>query len=148
MNDTIESLFDVCFNTDEFEENFIDDKIDKMTANKIKELTEDMNKKKEKEEYEECKIIKEKIDKIRKIAIKIYTLEDQKKDYANKNNFDKAKEIKFSIEKIRKLLDFYLLDKSYNIKEININNKDNEVSKDNSLQNKSGLGFYLKVIKN
>ena len=141
VNDTIESLFDVCFNTDEFEENFIDDKIDKMTANKIKELTEDMNKKKEKEEYEECKIIKEKIDKIRKIAIKIYTLEEQKKYYANKNNFDKAKEIKYSIEKVRKLLDFYLLDKSYNIKEININNKDNEVSKDNNLQNKSGLGF-------
>ena len=141
VNDTIESLFDVCFNTDEFEENFIDDKIDKLAANKIKELTEDMNKKKEKEEYEECKIIKEKIDKIRKIAIKIYILEEQKKDYANKNNFDKAKEIKFSIEKIRKLLDFYLLDKSYNIKEININNKDTEVSKDNNLQNKSGLGF-------
>ena len=141
VNDTIESLFDVCFNKDEFEDNFIDDKIDKLTANKIKELTEDMNKKKEKEEYEECKIIKEKIDKIRKIAIKIYTLEEQKKDYANKNNFDKAKEIKFSIEKIKKLLDFYLLDKSYNIKEININNKDNEVSKDNNLQNKSGLGF-------
>ena len=141
VNDTIESLFDVCFNTDEFEENLIDDKIDKLAANKIKELTEDMNKKKEKEEYEECKIIKEKIDKIRKIAIKIYILEEQKKDYANKNNFDKAKEIKFSIEKIRKLLDFYLLDKSYNIKEININNKDTEVSKDNNLQNKSGLGF-------
>ena len=147
VSDTIESLFDVCFNTDEFEENFIDDKIDKLTANKIKELTEDMNKKKEKEEYEECKIIKEKIDKIRKIAIKIYTLEEQKKYYANKNNFDKAKEIKFSIEKIRKLLDFYLLDKSYNIKEININNKDNEVSKDNNLQNKSGLGLLSQSLQ-
>ena len=140
INDTIESLFDVCFNSDEFEENFIDDKIDKLAADKIKELTENMNKKKEKEEYEECKIIKEKIDKIRKIALKIYTLEEQKKDYANKNNFDKAKEIKFNIEKIRKLLDFYLLDKNYNIKDININNKE-EVSKDNNLQNKSQFGF-------
>ena len=140
-NDTIESLFDVCFNTDEFDENFIDDKIDKLTADKIKELTEEMNKKKEKEEYEECKIIKDKIDKIGKIALKIYTLEEQKKDYANKNNFDKAKEIKFNIEKIKKLLDFYLLDKSYNKKEINFNNIDNEVSKDNNLQSKSGFGF-------
>ena len=140
INDTIESLFDVCFNSDEFEEKFIDDKIDKLAADKIKELTEEMNKKKEKEEYEECKIIKDKIDKIRKIALKIYTLEEQKKDYANKNNFDKAKEIKFNIEKIRKLLDFYLLDKNYNIKEINIYNKD-EVSKENNLQNKSHFGF-------
>ena len=147
VSDTIESLFDVCFNTDEFEENFIDDKIDKLTADKIKELTEEMNKKKEKEEYEECKIIKDKIDKIRKIALKIYTLEEQKKDYANKNNFDKAKEIKFTIKKIRKLLDFYLLDKSINIKEININNKDNEVSKDNNLQNKSGLGLLSQSLQ-
>ena len=150
--DTIESLFDVGFKADEFEENFIENKIDKLAADKIKELTEDMNKKKEKEEYEECKIIKDKIDKIRKIALKIYTLEEQKKDYANKNNFDKAKEIKFNIEKIRKLLDFYLLDKNYNIKEINIINNDKEVSKDNNLQNKNGLGClsqsYKELINN
>ena len=48
VSDTIESLFDVCINTDEFEENFIDDKIDKLTADKIKELTEEKNKKKRK----------------------------------------------------------------------------------------------------
>ena len=86
-----------------------------------------MNNKKENEEYDVCKIIKDKIDKIRKIALKIYTLEEEKKEYANKNDFDKAKELKISIEKIKKLLNFYLSD-DYNkqnkiIKNKNINNR-------------------------
>ena len=63
---------------------------------------EEMNKKKENEEYDECKFIKDKIDKIRKISLKIYTLEEEKKEAANKNDFDKAKEMKLHIEKIKK----------------------------------------------
>ena len=127
INDTIESLFDVCFNTDEVEEKFIDERMDKKTKDKLKELIDEMNNKKENEEYDVCKIIKDKIDKIRKIALKIYTLEEEKKEYANKNDFDKAKELKISIEKIKKLLNFYLSD-DYNkqnkiIKNKNINNR-------------------------
>ena len=114
INDTIESLFDVCFNADEIKENFIDDKMDKQTSDKIKELKEEMDKKKENEDYDECKFIKDKIDKIRKISLKIYTLEEEKKEYVNKNDFDKAKETKFNIEKIKKLLEFYLSDNTYN----------------------------------
>ena len=127
INDTIESLFDVCFNTDEVEAKFIDERMDKTTKDKLKELIDEMNNKKENEEYDVCKIIKDKIDKIRKIALKIYTLEEEKKEYANKNDFDKAKELKISIEKIKKLLNFYLSD-DYNkqnkiIKNKNINNR-------------------------
>ena len=127
INDTIESLFDVCFNTDEVEEKFIDERMDKTTKDKLKELIDEMNNKKENEEYDVCKIIKDKIDKIRKIALKIYTLEEEKKEYANKNDFDKAKELKICIEKIKKLLNFYLSD-DYNkqnkiIKNKNINNR-------------------------
>ena len=59
----------------------------------------EMNTKKENEEYDECKTIKDKIDKIRKISLKIYTLEEEKKEYANKNDFDKAKELKNEKEK-------------------------------------------------
>ena len=131
INDTIESLFDVCFNTEGVEDDFIDEKMDKQTNDKVKELLEDMNKKKENEEYDECKLIKDKIDKIRKMTLKIYTLEEQKKEYANKNDFDKAKEIKFNIEKIKKLLDFYLLDNSYNKSKLN-NIKENEISKNSN----------------
>ena len=134
-NDTIESIFDVCFDTDGLDQNFIDEKMDKQTSEKIKELTEEMNKKKENEEYDECKYIKDKIDKIRKIELKIYNLEEQKKEYANKNDFDKAKEIKFNIEKIKNLLEFYLSDNSYN-KFKNNKNNNNEESK-NNLKNKS-----------
>ena len=78
INDTIESLFEVCFNTEGVEDDFIDEKMDKQTNDKVKELIEDMNKKRENEEYDECKLIKDKIDKIRKMALKIYTLEEQK----------------------------------------------------------------------
>ena len=120
-NDTVESLFDLCFEEDGMDEKFIDEKMDKTTSDKVKELMEEMNKKKESEEYDECKIIKDKIDKIRKISLKIYTLEEEKKEFANKNDFDKAKEIKFTIEKIKKLLEFYIMDNNY--KNQNENNK-------------------------
>ena len=120
-NDTVESLFDLCFEEDGMDEKFIDEKMDKTTSDKVKELIEEMNKKKESEEYDECKMIKDKIDKIRKISLKIYTLEEEKKEFANKNDFDKAKEIKFTIEKIKKLLEFYIMDNNY--KNQNENNK-------------------------
>ena len=120
-NDTVESLFDLCFEEDGMDEKFIDEKMDKTTSDKVKELMEEMNKKKESEEYDECKMIKDKIDKIRKISLKIYTLEEEKKEFANKNDFDKAKEIKFTIEKIKKLLEFYIMDNNY--KNQNENNK-------------------------
>ena len=131
INDTIETLFEVGINTDEVKEDFIDEKMDKETKDKLKELIEEMNTKKENEEYDECKLIKDKIDKIRKIALKIYTLEEEKKEYVNKNDFDKAKEMKFNIDKIKKLLDFYLKDKSYNKKIEEEKNNDN-----NNLNNK------------
>ena len=123
MNDTNESLFDVCFNTDEIDEKFIDEKMDKQTSDKLKELIEEMNKKKQNEEYEECKLIKDKIEKIRKISLKIYALEEEKKESANKNDFDKAKELKFTIEKIKKLLEFYLFEPLYNKKKDSKNNE-------------------------
>ena len=117
-------------------EDFIDEKMDKETKDKLKELIEEMNTKKENEEYDECKLIKDKIDKIRKIALKIYTLEEEKKEYVNKNDFDKAKEMKFNIDKIKKLLDFYLKDKSYNHKkEEEKNNDNNNALNNNPLNN-------------
>ena len=148
INNTIENMFDECLNVDGIEEKFIDGKMDKETKDKIKELIEEMNKKKENEEYDECKLIKDKIDKIRKISLKIFTLEEEKKEYANKNDFDKAKEMKLHIEKIKKLLVFYLSDNSYNKPKekkntnknnLNINNKNksqqNFVSQSHQLNN-------------
>ena len=127
VKDTLDSILDICINTDEVKENFIDDKMDKDTKNKLKELLEEMNKKKENEEYDECKFIKDKIDKIRKIALKIYTLEEEKNEYVNRNNFDKAKEIKVDIEKIKNVLNEYLSKNNYN-KNNEHSNKNNQES--------------------
>ena len=119
----IENVIDTNLNTDEIAENFIDDKMEKETSDKIKELIEDMNKKKENEEYDKCKCIKDKIDKIRKVALRIYTLEEEKKEYANKNEFDKAKEIKLFIEKIKQSLQFYLSEDTFNKSNANYKEK-------------------------
>ena len=146
MNDTSESLFDICFNNNEIEEKFIDDKMSKQSSDKLKQLIEELNKKKEKEEYDECKLIKDKIDKIRKIEFKIYTLEEQKKDCANRNDFDKAKEIKFNIEKIKKLLEFYLLDNNYN--QIKIKKEESKNNNRNNNIEQNGFVFQSHDILN
>ena len=39
-----------------------------------------MNLKKQNEKYDECKFIKDKIDKIKKITLKKYVLEEEKKN--------------------------------------------------------------------
>ena len=146
INDEIESLFDICINTDEIKENFIDEKMDKQTNDKVKELIEEMNKKKENEEYDECKFIKDKIDKIRKISLKIYTLEEEKKEYVKNNDFDKAKELKNNIDKIKKLLDFFLLDTNYNkSKEEQNKNKNNQNNLDNR---KTFISYNQKELNN
>jgi centrosomal protein CEP104 len=151
INDTFESLFDVAFNSEGIEEKFIDEKMDKQTNDKLKELIEELNKKKENEEYEECKFIKDKIDKIRKISLKIYTLEEEKKDCANKNDFDKAKELKFCIEKIKKLLDFYLSNSNFN-KLDKTNSKNNNIflnkSNDNINNRKTFMSQSHEELKN
>ena len=146
MNDTSESLFDICFNNNEIEEKFIDDKMSKQSSDKLKQLIEELNKKKEKEEYDECKLIKDKIDKIRKIEFKIYTLEEQKKDCANRNDFDKAKEIKFNIEKIKKLLEFYLLDNNYN--QIKIKKEESKNNNRNNNIEQNGFVFQSHDVLN
>ena len=148
INDTVESLFDICINTDEIKENFIDEKMDKTTNDKVKELIEEMNKKKENEEYDQCKLIKDKIDKIRKISLKIYTLEEEKKEYVKKNDFDKAKELKFNIDKIKKLLEFFLLDTNYNKSKEEENKKSHGRNNNNLNDRKSFMSYNQKELNN
>ena len=148
INDTVESLFDICINTDEIKDNFIDEKMDKTTNDKVKELIEEMNKKKENEEYDQCKLIKDKIDKIRKISLKIYTLEEEKKEYVKKNDFDKAKELKFNIDKIKKLLEFFLLDTNYNKSKEEENKKSHGRNNNNLNDRKSFMSYNQKELNN
>ena len=108
--DNIEILNSSNFKIDNIDENFIEKKMDKQTSDKLKELIEEMNKKKENEEYDDCKLFKDKIDRIRRISLKIYSLEEQKKECANNNDFDKALNIKTKIEQIKNFLHKYIVD--------------------------------------
>ena len=119
-----ESLFEICFNGEGLDEKDIDEKLDTKTIEKIKELEKEMESKKQNELYDECKFIKDQIDKIRKISLKIKILEEEKKESANRNDFDKAQELKTDLQKVEKLLEFYSSDAyKYNENAKNDNNK-------------------------
>ena len=104
------TLSDICFSGEGLDEKVIDEKLDEKTNEKIQELTKEMDLKKQNEKYDECKFIKDKIDKIKKISLKIRVLEEEKKESANRNDFERAQEIKVDLQKEGKLLEFYSSD--------------------------------------
>ena len=69
-NSDDETLFDICFSGEGLDEKVIEEKLDKKTNEKIEELTKEMDLKKKNEMYDECKFIRDKIDKIKKITLK------------------------------------------------------------------------------
>ena len=134
-NSDDETLFDICFSGEGLDEKVIEEKLDKKTNEKIEELTKEMDLKKKNEMYDECKFIRDKIDKIKKISLKLYVLEEEKKESANKNDFDRAQEIKTNIQKIGKLLQFYSSDAyQYNEKK---QKEDNKPKAENPKNNKN-----------
>ena len=140
-NSDDETLFDICFSGEGLDEKVIEEKLDQKTNEKIEELTKEMDLKKKNEMYDECKFIKDKIEKIKKISLKLYVLEEEKKESANKNDFDRAQEIKTSIQKIGKLLEFYSSDAykfNENYKKEN-DKKDNFKKENNKKENKNKI---------
>ena len=141
-NSDEESLFEICYNGEGLDEKVIDEKLDTKTNEKIKELSQEMDLKKQNEMYNECKFLKDKIDKIRKISLKMYVLEEEKKESAKRDDFDRAQEIKTSMQKVGKLLEFYSSDAykyneniKSNIPKIKIeNNNNNNVSYRNKIE--------------
>ena len=123
-NSDDESLFEICFNGEGLDEKDIDEKLDSKTNEKIKELEKEMDLKKQNEMYDECKFIKDQIDKIRKISLKMYILEEEKRESANRDDFDRAQELKTDLQKVGKLLEFYSSD-AYKYNE-NIKNENNK----------------------
>ena len=123
-NSDDESLFEICFNGEGLDEKDIDEKLDSKTNEKIKELEKEMDLKKQNEMYDECKFIKDQIDKIRKISLKMYILEEEKRESANRDDFDRAQELKTDLQKVGKLLEFYSSD-AYKYNE-NIKNEINK----------------------
>ena len=53
------------------DDEFFNQKMDRQTVEKLKELIKEMEKKKECEEYDECKLIKKETDQLKKITYKI-----------------------------------------------------------------------------
>ena len=138
-NSDDETLFDICFSGEGLDEKVIEEKLDQKTNEKIEELTKEMDLKKKNEMYDECKFIRDKIDKIKKISLKLYVLEEEKKESANKNDFDRAQEIKTSMQKIGKLLEFYSSDAykfNENYKKEN-DKKENFKKENNKKENKN-----------
>jgi len=150
-NSDDESLFEICFNGEGLDEKDIDEKLDTKTIEKIKELEKEMESKKQNELYDECKFIKDQIDKIRKISLKIKILEEEKKESANRNDFDKAQELKTDLQKVGKLLEFYSSDAyKYNENAKNDNNKKRIETNNNIIntsQNKIEDNKFQNIIK-
>lgn len=116
-------------------DSFFEEKMDKYTEERIKELTKEMEKKKECEEYDDCKIIKKEIDQLKKITYKIYNLEMYKKECVQRNDFDNAKKIKRDIDIFKKMLYDYL------------NNTDNYQNENQSQSQKENLNNKNEEIK-
>lgn len=93
---------------DGIDDSFFKDKMDKKSEEKLKELLEEMEKKKKCEEYDNCKIIKNEIDQLKKLTFKIYNLEVYKKECVERNDFDNAKKIKKDLDIFKKILNGYL----------------------------------------
>jgi len=129
------------------DDNIIMQKMDKKSEEKLKELMDEMENKKNCEEYDECKIIKNEIDQLKKINFKIYNLEMYKNDCVKRSDFDNAKKIKKDIDIFKKMLNDYLNknyenqneennDETNNKNDLNENNKkDLNINNNNNINN-------------
>ena len=86
---------------DDLDDTLIIEKMDEESKEKLKELLLELDEKKKMEEYEECKIIKNKIDLLKKISFKIYHLENYKNQFSAKNDFNNSQKIKNEIKLLK-----------------------------------------------
>ena len=143
INNTPLNYADLCLNEDieGIDDEFFNKKMDKQCAERMKELMEEMEKKKECEEYDECKIIKNEIDQLKKMTFKIYNLKIYKNNCEKKNNFENAKKIKRDINIFKKMLNDYLSKANEKKNEENKNiadeneNEENIINSNNKLNN-------------
>ena len=135
---------------DDLDDKIIFEKIDQNSKEKLKLLINDLNEKRRMEEYEECKIIKNKIDILKKLAMKIYNLENYKNQFLAKNDFENSQKFKNEIDKLKKVIN----SDDFEINTININNsKFNTINtelpfKNNFSNNNTRKVFYNKLRSN
>ena len=110
----------------------VDQELEDVCGNEIKELKEKMNYNIKVENYKECKLLKMKLDKIRMFGKQIYDLENQKRFAVNNEDFDKALDIKNIIDKMRVNLKLIM---NSSIENNNISEFDNKVVGANKFSN-------------
>jgi len=110
----------------------VDQELEDICGNEIKELKEKMNYNIKLENYQECKQLKMKLDRIRLFGKQIYNLENQKKLAVNNEDFDKALDIKNIIDKMKANLKLIM---NSGIDNNNINEFDNKVVGANKFSN-------------
>ena len=79
----------------------IDQVLEDICGDELKDLKEKMDYNIRMENYMECKQIKIKLEKVRLFGQQIYELEDQKKLAVNNEDFDKAMELKNIVDKMK-----------------------------------------------
>ena len=136
---------------DDLDDKIIYEKMDQNSKEKLKLLINDLNEKRRREEYEECKIIKNKIDILKKLSMKIYQLENYKNQFSERNDFENSQKFKIEIEKLKKRINSDDFEVNENIN----NSKFNTINTDLLLKNNfnsnynDGAGKILyKKIKN
>jgi len=110
----------------------VDQELEDVCGNEIKELKEKMNYNIKLENYKECKLLKMKLDKIRMFGKQIYDLENKKKLAVNNEDFDKALDIKNIIDKMKANLKLIM---NSSIENNNISEHDNKVVGTNKFSN-------------
>ena len=131
----------------DLDENVVLEKMDQTSKEKLKLLINELNEKRINEQYEECKMIKRKIDLLKKLSMKIYHLENYKNQFSLINDFDKSQKIKNEIDTLKKKIN---TDFEINNNNIPINNsKFNTINTDllfkNNNNNETAGIFYKKI---
>ena len=123
-------------------ENIKDEDLINICGDKLDKLKELMEINIKNENYEECKQLKSKMEKIRLYGKKIYNLESQKKEAVNNEDFDKAMELRDLVVKMKNNLENIDNNNPTNNNKINnddINDIDNQIIINNNLNNISLL---------
>ena len=120
-------------------DNIRDEDLKIICGDKLDKLKELMNQNIKTENYEECKQLKSKIEKIRLYGRKIYDLESQKKIAVNNEDFDKAMELRDLVEKMKNNLELMDNDKTSKFNNSDLFDINSQIVGNNNMNNMNNL---------
>ena len=124
---------------DDIDDNILIQKMDEDAKIKLQQLLNELQEKKNNEEYDKCIVIQNKIDQLKKISFKIYQLENYKNQCSLNNDFEKSIKIKNNIDILKQKLnnEFDIENNNNNSNNNNSINKFNTINHDLVLQTNS-----------